>query len=153
MKNKYELMGQFVSVKSYMKPTKAFNKRSYQKHNLKTERVGMVVGYRTVYEGKKIQQGNYNPEDFEPSYLTEIKSIKVVLVCFWPTYKPVLVLPEDIKKVEYSEEFFFFTCGVGWLPRKDLYHPTSLPYSERDKEDLRMYAAEMKRDSKGRWIK
>ncbi len=139
-KNKYELMGQYVSVKSYMKAAKEFCARSYRKYDLKTERVGMVVGYRTVYEGK-IRHSNYNPEDFEPNYLTEIKSIKVLLVCFWPTYKPVLVLPEDAKYIYPNQ------CLTYYL------HPTSRLWSEKDREEERKYAAEMKRDSKGRWIK
>lgn len=141
MKNKYELMGQYVEVKAYMEPARQFCARSYMKYDLKTPRVGMVVGYRTVYEGK-IQHGKYNSEDFEPNYLTDIKSIKVILVCFWPTYKPVLVLPEDISNASWT------SLGV---PFSRLYHPTTYPCSDKYKEELRQYAKEMKRDAKGRW--
>ena len=140
-KNKYSLMGRYVQVKSYMKPAKEFCARSYRKYALGESRVGMVVGYRTVYEGK-IKSPNYNPEDFVPGYLEVTKSIKVLLVCFWPTYKPVLVLPEDVvTDIAHTDNM------------AEYLRPTFRPWSEKDRAEERKYAAEMKRDSKGRWIK
>jgi hypothetical protein len=148
MKNKYELMGHYVQVKAFMKPSRKFQRREHTKYDLKEPRVGMVVGYRTVYDGKVVP-GIYDPEDYNSGYLSNITSIKVLLVCFWPTYKPVLVLPEDIERV--------FIIGGEYIDIqgdsiKGL-HPSFYPYSDKDREVLRQYAAEMKRDAKGRWIK
>lgn len=141
MKNKYELMGQYVQVNAYMKPARKFQRREHVKYSLNEPRVGMVVGYRTVYDGK-IEPSHNNPlDDFEPGYLTEIKPIKVLLVGFWPTYKPVLVLPEDISSPSWEKPF------------DQLFHPTYHPCSDKYKKKLRQYAEEMKRDAKGRWIK
>ena len=142
MKNKYELMGQYVQVKAFMKPARKFQRREHIRYNIRPSRVGMVVGYRTVYDGKVEPSHNNCPDDYEPGYLTDIKPIKVILVCFWPTYKPVLVSPEDI-----SLPILFPHKGIHNL------QPTVFPYSDRDRENLRKYAKEMKRDAKGRWIK
>ena len=145
-KNKYNLMGQYVEVKAYMKPAKKFNARDYEKKVLKEPRIGMVVGYRTVYGGK-IMPGTsasaYFESEYSPAWFKTEKTIQVILVCFWPRYKPVLVLQEDIM--------------VPWVPRgavvTKILHPTVHKWSDKDKEYLSKEMKTFPRDEKGRWKK
>lgn len=145
MKNKYELFGKYVKISAYMKPAKKFQAREHLRRELKEPRMGMVVGYRTVYDGRiKRSINSYSPEEYDPPHFIVGKTIKVLLVCFWPTYKPVLVLPEDILMINMQ----------GWRTKiTDYLHPTTHPISDTDRGYLREYAKEMKRDVKGRWIK
>lgn len=141
--NKYPLMGRYVEVKEYLKPANKFSARSHEPVVLKEPRVGMVVGYRTVYDGKihPGSGGSYdNPEDYTPAWFEVEGKIPVILVSFWPTYKPVLVKPENIG----------FTILV---PDNSQYHPTSYKWKDKDKEYLRDIMRAMPRDEKGRWKK
>ena len=144
MKNKYELMGTYVEVQAYMKPVKPGSKRSYIKYKKGCPRVGMVVGYRTVYEGDIKSGSTYfdsYPEDYNPPVFIPRKSIKVLLVCFWPTYKPVLVLPEDLT----SNIMQVYSVMMNL-------HPTTYLWTEEQKQWLRDDVKNQPRDEKGRWV-
>ena len=151
---KYPLMGQYVEVNQYMKPRRKGCARSYTKINAHG-RVGMIVGYRTVYEGytnpASDHSGYYDNDGFEPAYFVQEKSIKVLLVAFWPTYNPVLVLPKDI---------MWFVNPL--LDRDDVayrnYHPTSSwdkhsPGYDKARAELRTDMKYFPRDENGRWKK
>ena len=144
--NKYELMGKYVCVKAYQQPAKRLSARSHETIILKEPRVGMVVGYRTVYDGEihsGSQQSSYfNDLDYDPPYFIPTESIKVLLVCFWPTHKPVLVKPEDVM------------IPMAVLKKvTDNLHPTIYPWHENQKSELRKIMSTVPRDKKGRWIK
>jgi len=143
-KNKYDLMGEYVVVKAYMKPRKKGCARSHYLIKLKEPRVGMVVGYRTVYEGK-IREGGYDDgyyqDNYEPSCFVVEKSIKVLLVCFWPTYNPVLVMPEDANSnIMTAREV---TVNL---------RPTFHKWTERDRKVQREIMKSVPRNAKGKWM-
>jgi hypothetical protein len=142
--DKYELMGQYVEVKTYQKPAKRFSARCYEPVILEKSRVGMVVGYRTVYDGNihPGRQGGsyYDNDDYEPPWFEVTGRIQVLLVCFWPRYKPVLVKPEDAN-----------TNIITALRVVDNLHPTILPWPDDVKSYLREVMKDMPRDKKGRW--
>ena len=139
---KYELMGEYMEVKAYLKPAKKFSARSHEPIILGKPRVGMVVGYRTVYDGK-IHPGRQGYEyDCDPPYFEVTGKIQVLLVCFWPRYKPVLVKPEDAVLI---------TCAS--IEVTNNLHPTICPWSDKDKAWLREVARDMPRDEKGRWLR
>lgn len=146
MKNKYELMGQYVEVKAYLKPAKKFSARSHEPKVLKEPRVGMVVGYRTVYDGRihpgSNQIGYSMDADYAPPYFVVTGTIEVLLVCFWPRYKPVLVKKEDITVI--------------WAPYGGvtaMLHPTVSTWSDDSKKYMREEMKNFPRDEKGRWKK
>ena len=142
-KNKYDLMGEYVVVKAYMKPRRKGCARSHDLLILEKPRVGMVVGYRTVYEGK-IEGGGYCDgyhDDYEPPYFLPTKSIKVLLVCFWPTYNPVLVMPEDANSnIMTAREV---TVNL---------RPTFHKWTERDRKVQREIMKSVPRNAKGKWM-
>ncbi len=141
--NKYELMGKYVEVKTYLKPVKKFCARNHEPVMLEKPRIGMVVGYRTVYDGKihpGSQQSGYSFDfDYSPPYFVVEGSIQVLLVCFWPRYKPVLVKPEDAKYIYPNQDVTYYL------------HPTIHEWTEKDKAALREEMAVTPRDEKGRW--
>jgi hypothetical protein len=140
----YPLMGQYAQVLAFIKPRRTkFSARSHDRTVLKEGRVGMVVGYRTVYDGM-VHGGIYRGEDSDPPWFEATKSIKVLLVCFWPTYNPVLVLPED------ASDAIFLNCKG--LPLSS-YYPSTCAWSDKDKQYLRKEMSTFPRDSKGRWLK
>jgi hypothetical protein len=145
MKNKYELMGQYVEVREYLKPVKRFSGRSHEPVVLEESRVGMVVGYRTVFDGithPGRQDGSYyDNDDYEPPWFEATEKIQVLLVCFWPRYKPVLVRLEDVKPTWPQIEV------------TDNLHPTITPCPDDVKNYLRGIMKDIPRDSKGRWTK
>jgi len=145
-KNKYELMGQYVSVKAYLKPARKFSARCHTPVILKEPRIGMVVGYRTVYDGEihpgSNQSGFSFDIDYSPPWFEVTGQIEVLLVCFWPRYKPVLVKSED------ADPNIVTTLEV-----TDNLHPTIYPWREKDKTYLRDIMKDMPRDTKGRWMK
>jgi len=144
VKHKYELMGQYVEVRAYLKPVRNFSARSHEPVILNKPRIGMVVGYRMVYDGitHPGRQDVFDNEDYELPWFEVIGKIRVLLVCFWPRYKPVLVKPEDANpNIHTSREVI------------RVLHPTVCPWDDRVREDYRQYAKEMRRDEKGRWIK
>lgn len=145
MNNKYELMGQYVSVKEYLKPARKGNKRSHQPVVLNKPRIGMVVGYRTVYDGKihlGSDQGGFSYDfDYSPPWFEATGTIPVLLVCFWPRYKPVLVKLEDAKYIYPNQDITYYL------------HPTSYKWTDKDKAALKKDMQLMPRDEKGRWKK
>lgn len=141
----FPLMGKYVEVCACMKARKKGGRRDHTVHILKESRVGMVVGYRTIFDGHT-EGGSFNTlfEDYDPSYFVPEKSYQVLLVTFWPRMNPVFVLPEDLKEVE-----FFDTNG---LPLSG-YHPTTCKWSKESRDVLRKIMKDVPRDSKGRWKK
>jgi hypothetical protein len=143
-KNKYNLMGQYVKVKAYLKPAKKFSAREHMSVILEHPRIGMVVGYRTVYDGKihpgSNQSGYSLDPDYSPPWFEVTGTIEVLLVCFWPRYKPVYGKKEDIM--------------ILWAPHggvTSMLHPTTYKWSDKDKDYLREEIKNMPRDEKGRW--
>ncbi|RPH75906.1 hypothetical protein EHM76_00530 [bacterium] len=145
--NKYPLMGQYVEVKKYLKPAKRFSARNHEPVILEESRVGMVVGYRTVFDGithpGRQGGGYYDNDDYEPPWFEATEKIQVLLVCFWPRYKPVLVRPVDVLTVNMME----------WPSFKQKYRPTSLPYPNDLKDYLRDIMKDVPRDQRGRWCR
>ena len=144
-KNKYELMGQYVSVTTYLKPARQFSARCHTPVVLDFARIVMVVCYRTVYDGQIhtgfMTSSYYDNDDYEPPWFEVTGTIEVLLVCFWPRYKPVLVKPEDAKYLYPNQDVTFYL------------HPTICPCPDNVKDYLREVAKDMPRDTKGRWKK
>jgi hypothetical protein len=151
--NKYPLMGKYVEVKAYLKPRRKFGARSHELTVLDELRVGIVVGYRTIYEG--IINPGSNPNDFSddftyrPPCFIPTMSIKVLLVSFWPTYNPVLVKPEDVGTITHINGLYLNYRGM--LVQGP--YPTTCKWSKDAKEELRKEMACYPRDAKGRWMK
>ncbi len=144
--NKYELMGKYVQVKAYLKPVKKFSARNHEPVVLEKPRMGMVVGYRTIYDGK-IHPGSQRHSyfdtdgDYDPPWFEVEGRIQVLLVCFWPRYKPVLVKPEDVMiPMAVMEKVI------------DNLHPTICPMPDSVKDYLREEMKNVPRDKRGRWI-
>lgn len=105
-------------------------------------RVGWIVGFRQLLNGRKVSSNYYGDGDGDQGYIKEtMKRTPAVMVSYWPTKKPVPV-PE-----------------TGYVLDSGDAEPTS-PYtwpegqmSERYKAELKEIMAKTPRDSKGRWKK
>lgn len=138
---KYPLMGKYVEVKAYIQPRRnKFSARSHESLPLTEPRVGMVVGYRTVYDGYIKQSRSYEGQ-YDRPYFVPTKSIKVLLVAFWPTENPKLVLPRDAQLVVMMKG-----------PSHPYYHPSVYGKNKHEKQILRDIMKTVPRDAKGRWM-
>lgn len=98
------LMGQLVKVFHRAEAVTMEKERILQRLTVAGDilccRTGWVVGMTRLQTGKyhaPIGSGCTpagDPIDYQPGYLTEIKTHPCLLVCFWPTKKPVKVLIE-----------------------------------------------------------
>lgn len=152
---KYPLMGKYVEVKACMKARKSGCRRDHTLHVLTETRVGLVTGYRTIWNGR-IEGGTIQNEngDYELPYFVPTDPIKVLLVVFWPTMRPVLVKPTDAREVvplknktAYDESILFMTLEEFY----DKYHSTQPKWSRQSRETLRKVMKDVPRDEKGRW--
>jgi hypothetical protein len=117
------------------------NMRTWDAEQLDHERVGWIVGFRQLLNGKKISSSFYGDGDGDQGYIKEtMKRTPAVMVAYWPTKAPVPVPEQGFRIVDDDT-------------------PVKSPYiwegqwSERTKEDLREEMKKVKRDSKGRWLK
>ena len=85
MNKNAELMGKIVTIDHYLKKGYVFKKHSWIKRPMKPSRAGWIVGTRTLQEGDLVIE-------YEYSYLDIKNVLKVHLVAFWPSMKPVPVL-------------------------------------------------------------
>lgn len=102
-----------------------------------TPRVGWVMGNRVLHNGRYVAGVYSNYDDCDPACLTNITPVKVILVVFWPTMRPVLV-PLRVLDSERQD-------GIP--------HPPGYVCSKEGREWMRDVMKEVKRDSKGRWLK
>lgn len=100
-------------------------------------RVGWFVGIRWLPVGEVLYGNGY---DVSSEFVNKGPSIPCVLVCFWPTYKPIRV-PMD-----------GFRLPVGG--EADIQpHPEPQEWSDKDKAVMRQEMKDWPRDKDGRWIK
>lgn len=144
--NKYPLMGKWVEVRACMKARKKGGRRDHILHVLLETRVGLVTGYRTVYDGRVESTHQVSPCDGQPypPYFVPTNPQKVLLVVFWPTMNPVLVRPEDAKVLYLS---------INQPVSNSKYHSTQPKWSNVSRTTLRQIMKGVPRDARGRWKK
>jgi len=135
-KQKLELMGKIVTVKKVLFKTYEFDndestlwktcKKRWKERNIEP-RAGWVVGFRTVYEGE------YNYFSSESKYLSDLKSVRCVLVAYWPNLNPVKAPLDGFE--------------LGGTPR-----PSAHEWTEKERKDLKYGMENWPRDEKGRFL-
>lgn len=147
---KPSMMGSIVTVSSELKRCKYYGLEPDKKVRVNWEavrtspdRAGWIVGERRLQNGVIVSACGYG-EDVDPGYL-DVKSVtKAIMVCFWPSMKPVFVPADGYTEggTPVSPSAFEFQ-----QMRK---HPEVY---ERLVKELRLAAAEAPRDAKGRFRK
>jgi len=142
-KPNFPLMGKIVTVlEKYeryqthdysLKEEKTITKRKWRRVPIKP-RAGWVTGYRFIYEGIYYPSTCDYLESYNPAYLDVTKTIKCLLVSFFPTYNPIRVPVDSIIK--------------GGTPKN-----TSLPWTDLQRITLSKETKNWPRDKKGRWKK
>lgn len=147
---KPSMMGGIVTVHSELKRCKYYGLEPDKKVRVNwdavrtsPDRAGWVVGERTLQNGIVVHSQNYSDE-VEPGYLSVTSTTKAIMVCFWPSMKPVFVPVDGYTDGgnPVSPSAFHFQ-----QLRK---HPEVY---ERLAKELRLAAAEAPRDAKGRFSK
>lgn len=138
----FDLMGKKVLVNSVY--VREFNRETSCFYWLprSESRIGFVVGYRWLNEGKYIP--GCGPEyDYDPPQFKTKKRFPAILISFWPNEKPVFVpvdgftTIEDIDVIQYP---FHSSAGYGAGRSR-----------ERLLEITREQCKNWARDKKGRW--
>ncbi len=133
--NQVEMMGKVVTVyyhyeRSFQRRPNGEEYREYKVKPLPKELSGWVTGFRSL------QNGFYRSGSYEdPPTLQQTERVRCVLVCVWPTQRPLMVPYEAIR--------------LGGVPR----FPSAYEWTERDRELLRKEVKSYPRDKNGRFVK
>ena len=82
---------------------KKIEKKIEMDEELITKKKYFFIGYRYLYEGTVIK-GNFDPENYWPTYLKVTKSIFIVLATDSPKKSPIKTLPELCSLYQQKEE-------------------------------------------------
>ena len=129
-KDTVPLMGRVVVVEKTLVRKKEGDERFWVTKEC-SKRAGWVVGFRTLQNGRICRETYEGPEEV---WLHPSKSIKCILVSFWPTMEAVRV-PLDGFRIDPIAR-----------PQAPSY-----PWTEQDRDSLRKEMQNAPRDAKGRW--
>ncbi len=106
-------------------------------------RPGWVTGERWIQEGTVYH--NAWDDEAQGAWEEKGKRRHVLLVCYWPMMKPVLV-PSD-QDIKYPQP--------SWVPapKNTLPYRTDCPWPQGTREFIRKEMSAWPRDAKGRWVK
>jgi len=141
-KDQIKLMGKKVVVLfELIRKYENDGMRTWEAEQLDYEKVGWVVGFRQLLNGKKIDSSFYGDGDGDQGYIKEtMKRTPAVMVAYWPTKAPVPVPEQGFRIVDDDT-------------------PVKSPYAwegqwtERSKAQMKEIMAKVPRDDKGRWKK
>jgi hypothetical protein len=144
------LMGKVVLVTAVLDRVVVGTKVTWNRKPVR--RAGWVTGGRTVYGGR-IEGGNYS---YDPPYFVPHGApIDCLLVVFWPNRNPVHVPldgyenPTDNLKVFLAARAPESDSRCTW----DSYEGIFPSGAARCRSEMRGYAADMKRDKQGRFMR
>jgi hypothetical protein len=115
LKKKYVLMGQIVTVNAHLKRNKNRGGGWVRWEVVKPDycRAGWVVGFGVVYDGKiKSDLDDLEAGIYGQPYFVHGKTHHVLHVTYWPTIKPIIVLPEDVTPGGQPEPPGLWTPGA-----------------------------------------
>jgi hypothetical protein len=138
----FDLMGKKVLVNSVY--IREFNQETsyFYWDTCSENRVGFVVGYRWLNEGKYVP-GSGGGYDYDPPQFKTKRRFPAILISFWPNENPKFV-PVDGFKIADGCDFLYFYPSAGYGVG-------------RSRERMLAWAREncenWPRDKKGRWIR